>query len=213
LNIFDIKEIIFPYVEFKTNKFKLIKQEFEKLCLSETDKFEFVINHGIDITYALGGIHAAPNNVLIESDEDYIIKSLDVVSYYPNLAIRNGICAQHLPKDIFLNLYEGFFNERKGIPKSDPRNYILKILLNAAYGLSNDKYSFLKDRKLHMLDNLNNKRIFFLIYGLLSSSNIDYQRKNFKKQLKKYFILIFTKNSFLFKVKYTYLYLKALLLF
>jgi glycosyltransferase involved in cell wall biosynthesis len=76
-----------------------------------------------------------------------------------------------------------------------------------------NRSSFLKDRKLHMLDNLNNKRIFFLIYGLLSSSNIDYQRKNFKKQLKKYFILIFTKNSFLFKVKYTYLYLKALLLF
>lgn len=144
--IVDIKDIIFPYVEFKTDKFKLVKQEFEKLSLRETDKFEFVVNHGIDIIYALGGIHAAPNNIVVESDDNYIIKSLDVISYYPNLAIKNGICAKHLPTKIFLDLYEGFFNERKSIPKSNPRNYILKILLNSAYGLSNDKYSFLRDR-------------------------------------------------------------------
>jgi DNA polymerase elongation subunit (family B) len=147
-DVVNVKDIIFPYVEFKTEKFKTVLNEFKKLSLKEDDKFEFVVNQDIDITYALGGIHAAPNNVVVESDDNYTIKSLDVISYYPNLAIRNGICAEHLPKKIFLDLYEGFFNERKSIPKSDPRNYILKILLNSAYGLSNDKYSFLRDRQV-----------------------------------------------------------------
>lgn len=147
-DIVKINDIIFPYIKFKTTKFQNVLEAFKKLELSEWDKPEFIVNHGIDIVFGLGGIHAAPNNVVVESDNDYIIKSLDVVSYYPNLAIKNGICAEHLPKEIFLNLYEGFFNERKAIPKSDPRNYILKILLNSAYGLSNDKYSFLRDRQV-----------------------------------------------------------------
>ena len=134
-DIVNIKDIIFPYVQFNTDRFKLVKNSFEKLQLKENDKADFTVKYqGVDINFGLGGIHASVKNSINESDDKYVIKSLDVVSYYPNLAIKNGVCAKHLPKDIFLNLYEGFFNERKSIPKSDPRNYILKILLNAAYG-------------------------------------------------------------------------------
>jgi hypothetical protein len=45
-------------------------------------------------------------------------------------------------------LYESFFERRKAIPKTNPANYAFKILLNSAYGMSNDKYSFLRDRQL-----------------------------------------------------------------
>lgn len=159
----NIKDILFPYIQFKTDKFNNVLNEFKKLSLKENDKFEFIVNYGIDITFALGGIHAAPNNVIVESDNDYIIKSLDVVSYYPNLAIKNGICAKHLPIKIFLDLYEGFFNERKSIPKSDPRNYILKILLNSAYGLSNDKYSFLRDRQVTLAICINGQLLLTML--------------------------------------------------
>lgn len=145
-DIVHVKDILFPYIEFKTEKFQLVKKEFEKLSLLEDEEFKFTINHNIDIVYALGGLHGSVSNTAIESNDNFIIKSLDFVSWYPNLAIKNGICAQHLPKQIFLDLYEGFFKERRQIPKTDPRNYILKILLNAAYGLSNDEYSFLRDR-------------------------------------------------------------------
>jgi hypothetical protein len=111
--------------------------------------FNFISRiQGVDIVYGLGGLHAAPNNKRFDSTDTHVIKTADVVSYYPNLAIRNKICAEHLPSDIFLGLYEGFFNERRNTPKSNPRNYILKILLNSAYGLSNDKFSFLRDRKV-----------------------------------------------------------------
>jgi len=161
--IVNIKDIVFPYVEFKTDKFKTVLQEFNKLSLRETDKFEFIINEGIDITYALGGIHAAPNNVVVNSDDDYIIKSLDVVSYYPNLMIRNKLCPAHLPKDKFLQLYEGYFIERKSIPKKDPRNYILKILLNSTYGLTNDKYSFLRDREVTLAICINGQLLLTML--------------------------------------------------
>jgi DNA polymerase elongation subunit (family B) len=74
----------------------------------------------------------------------------DVVSYYPNLAIRNGWSPAHLPKAEFCELYEWFFNERKKISKKDVRNYVYKIILNSTYGLSNDANSFLYDPEFTM---------------------------------------------------------------
>lgn len=174
-DVVNIKDIIFPYVNFKTDKFKLVLNEFKKLSLKETDKFEFIINYGIDIVYALGGIHAAPENTIINSDDKYIIKSLDVVSYYPNLMIRNGLCPKHLPKDIFLKLYEGFFIERRNTPKSDPRNYILKILLNSTYGLTNDKYSFLRDRLITLAICINGQLLLTMLMEELSLNIPDFQ--------------------------------------
>lgn len=172
----DVKDIILPYVEFKTSKFQLLKSEFEKLILKEEDKPEFVINHlGVDIVYGLGGVHAAPNNTIIKSNDDYVVKSLDVVSYYPNLAIKNSICAKHLPANVFLPLYEGFFNERRSIPKADPRNYILKILLNSAYGLSNDKYSFLRDRAVTLSICINGQLLLTMLMEEITTSIPDCQ--------------------------------------
>jgi hypothetical protein len=173
--VVNISDIIFPYVEFKTDKFKTVLSEFKKLSLKEYDKFEFIVNYGIDIVYALGGIHAAPNNTIVESDDKYVIKSLDVVSYYPNLMIRNGLCPQHLPKNIFLKLYEGFFIERRNTPKSDPRNYILKILLNSTYGLTNDKYSFLRDRAVTLAICINGQLLLTMLAEELSISIPEFQ--------------------------------------
>ena len=63
----------------------------------------------------------------------------DVTSFYPNLAIKNKWAPLHLPKEEFTDQHEWFFKERKKIPKSDPRNYVYKIVLNSTYGLSNDE--------------------------------------------------------------------------
>ena len=146
-DVVKIKDIIFPYVKFQTKEFQEVKERFDNLVLSKYDKFEFVLRkQGIDITYALGGIHAAPNNKIIKSDKDFVIKSFDATSYYPHLCFQNDLCPAHLPKDIFIPLYRGLYEERQKIPKSDPTNYILKICLNALYGMTNDEYSFLKDR-------------------------------------------------------------------
>lgn len=142
-----VKDIIFPYVTFKTDKFKQVMNAFEKLELRENEDFAFTIKYqGIDIDYGLGGLHAAPKNTIIESSDTHDIRTLDATSYYPHLCFQNGLHPNHLPKDIFLDLYKGFYLKRKVIPKTDPKNYILKILLNASYGLMNDEFSFLRDR-------------------------------------------------------------------
>jgi hypothetical protein len=168
-DVVHVKDIIFPYVTFNKEKFKEVLTHFQSLSLKNKDNFEKVVNYkGIPIVFGLGGIHAAPKNKIYSSDENMIIKSLDVVSFYPNLMIRNGLCPAHLPKDIFLPLYEGFFNERRSIPKSDPRNYILKILLNATYGLTNDEYSFLRDRAVTLSICINGQLLLTMLLEMLA---------------------------------------------
>lgn len=163
-----VKDIIFPYVNFTTKDFKFVQQEFSKLILGENDKFEFNINcSGIELNYALGGLHGSIQKKIISSTKTHIIKSADVVSYYPNLAIRNKLHPAHIPQETFCNLYEGFFNERKTIPKTNPRNYILKILLNATYGLSNDKFSFLKDRQFTLAICINGQLSLTMLFERL----------------------------------------------
>jgi len=168
-DIVEVKDIIFPYVSFQQPIFQEVLAHFQTLRLENKANFEKVVNYkSIPIVYGLGGIHAAPKNKIFESDEKRIIKSLDVVSFYPNLMIRNNLCPAHLPKDVFLPLYEGFFNERRSIPKSDPRNYILKILLNSTYGLTNDEYSFLRDRAVTLSICINGQLLLTMLLEMLA---------------------------------------------
>ncbi len=168
-DVVHVKDIIFPYVTFKQEKFQEVLTHFQNLSLKNKDNFEKIVNYkGIPIVFGLGGIHAAPKNKIYSSDDKNIIKSLDVVSFYPNLMIRNDLCPAHLPKDIFLPLYEGFFDERRSIPKSDPRNYILKILLNATYGLTNDEYSFLRDRAVTLSICINGQLLLTMLLEMLA---------------------------------------------
>ncbi len=93
--------------------------------------------------------------------------SSDVTSFYPNLAIMNKISPAHLDKKAFCELYEWFFTERKKIPKSDPMNYVYKIILNSTYGLSNDKNSFLYDPQFTMFITVNGQLTLMMLYEMI----------------------------------------------
>lgn len=88
---------------------------------------------------------------MYESDNKYIIKSLDVASLYPNLAIILGLYIKHLG-EVFIKVYkEGIVDVRmaeKAKPK-DQRDMVIidgfKEAANIPYGKSGDKNSFLFD--------------------------------------------------------------------
>ena len=87
------------------------------------NKYSKEINFGgINIIYALGGIHGSLKSSIVESNEKYIIKSADVISFYPNIGIKNKLHPAHIPQDVFINIQESIFNRRQSIPKSEPAN-------------------------------------------------------------------------------------------
>jgi hypothetical protein len=166
-----IGKILLPYLNFKTAPFQFLKKQFEKLIVKGDETkgaFKYNVRYcNVPTDFGLGGIHGANNSGVYSSDKDMIIMSSDVTSFYPNLAIRNKWSPAHLPKKEFCQLYEWFFDERRKIPKSDPRNYVYKIVLNSTYGLSNDKNSFLYDPEFTMRITINGQLSLALLYEMI----------------------------------------------
>jgi hypothetical protein len=169
--VINVKDIILPNVSFKTATFQNLLNKFNEVVIypGETKGgFKYSVKYkGVKTDYGLGGIHGARSSRVYKSDDEMVIMSSDVVSYYPNLAIRNKWAPAHLPQKEFCDLYEWFFDERKKIPKSDPRNYVYKIILNSTYGLSNDANSFLYDPEFTMKITINGQLLLSMLYEMI----------------------------------------------
>ena len=161
-----LSEAILPYIKFITPELKETLVKFKKLNLDgENLKGSFKhkqMYKGLELSFALGGIHGAKKGIYV-SDKDFIIKSFDVTSFYPNLSIRNQWAPGHINKEAFCEIYEGFFEERKKYSKKDPLNYVYKILLNSTYGLSNEANSFLKDSMFTMKITCNGQLLLVML--------------------------------------------------
>jgi hypothetical protein len=170
-SMINVKDIILPYIEFKTATFQHLLKKFQEVVLYPNQTkggFKYSVQYkGVKTDYGLGGIHGARIGRVYNSNDDMVIMTSDVISYYPNLAIRNGWAPAHLPQREFCNLYEWFFEERKKIPKKDPKNYVYKIILNSTYGLSNDENSFLYDPEFTMRITINGQLSLSMLYEMI----------------------------------------------
>lgn len=111
-------------------------------CWNVAETLNVVIN-GFRYDYGVGGIHGA-NQGTIRSTEKLKIRTLDVASYYPNMAIANQIYPEHLDKT-FCKVYSDLYQERKLHPKGSAANAAFKLALNGVYGDSNNEFSPLFD--------------------------------------------------------------------
>jgi len=165
-----ISDVLLSYIKFDTLPLQEVRKAYSELLLHPGSKFKTKIPyHNIFLTYGLGGLHGSVEKTRVISDDKYIIKSCDVTSFYPNIAIRNKLHPEHIPREIFCELYENLYNERKKIPKTDPVNYILKICLNSLFGMTNDKYSFLRDRKFTLAICVNGQLLLSMLLEQLLS--------------------------------------------
>lgn len=161
-----LSECILPYVRFNTIELKKIHNFFNSKSIKTTkDKLSYSFTYkNVKIKLGLGGTHGAVSSGIYVPNEHELIKTIDVISYYPNLIIRNQFCPEHLPKKEFCEQYEWFYNERRKLSKKDPKNYVLKIILNSSFGLSGDENSFLLDKKLFMQTTLNGQLLLLMLF-------------------------------------------------
>jgi len=165
-----LADCILSYIDFETSQFKGVLDYFRtKVITSTKDGFKHSINFkGVKIDYGLGGIHGATQAGLYEAKLGWTIMTSDVVSYYPNLAIKNKWAPAHLPQKEFCEQYEWFFDERVKIPKSNPKNYVYKIILNSTYGLTGDANSFLYDPNMTMQITVNGQLLLSKLAEMVS---------------------------------------------
>ena len=163
-----VADILLPYLSFTSPEFTLIFDRFKALEVDASKvkgSFKYSINYkNVKTDFGLGGVHGARNKGVFKSSEDMVIMSSDVSSYYPNLAIVNKWSPGHFPKEEFCRQYKWFYEERKKIPKSNPMNYVYKIILNSTFGLSNDDKSFFYDPELCMRITINGQLTLMMLY-------------------------------------------------
>lgn len=111
-------------------------------CWNVAETLNVMIN-GFRYDYGVGGIHGATQG-RIRSTDKRKIRTLDVASYYPNMAIANQIYPKHLGKT-FCKVYSDLYEQRKATPKGSAANAALKLALNGVYGDSNNEFSPLLD--------------------------------------------------------------------
>ena len=166
-----IDKIILDYISFSRPEFKQLLNNFRKLVVDPNNTkggFKYSVRYkGVTTDFGLGGLHGANDTGIYQATKDMIIMTSDVVSFYPNLAIRNKWAPGHIENDVFCRLYEWFFEERKKIPKKDPKNYVYKIILNSTYGLSNDINSFLYDPEFTMRITINGQLSLAMLYEMI----------------------------------------------
>ena len=163
-----VSDIILPYISFTSLEFNVLLDRFKSLEVNAYNlkgSFKYAIEYkNVKTHFGLGGVHGAASKGVYEPDDDMMIMSSDVTSFYPNLAIKNQWSPGHFPKEEFCDQYEWFFEERKKIPKSNPMNYVYKIILNSTFGLSNDENSFFYDPELCMRITINGQLTLMMLY-------------------------------------------------
>ena len=123
----DIRDIILPYINFKTPEFQEVLDFYNNAKsggLKKTVKYK-----GINYEFGEGGIHASWDNKIFEESDEFVLKDIDVSSFYPNLAIVNDFRPEHLGT-AFSKVYKNIYEQRKKYPKGSAENQSYKIILN-----------------------------------------------------------------------------------
>ena len=142
-----LRDAIPKWIKFENPEFTRILNWFKEQTITETKGvFEDIIAriNGFDFVFGLGGIHGSVENRIIESDDEFVIIDIDVASMYPNIAIANGFYPEHLGP-MFINIYQGLYEQRKSYAKGTAENAMLKLGLNGVFGDSNSVFSVFFD--------------------------------------------------------------------
>jgi DNA polymerase elongation subunit (family B) len=161
----NLKDCIFPYVQFQQPEFNRIKNWLSQQTITETKGMFKNLTckvSGFEFVFGLGGIHGSVEFRELYGDDEYQIIDLDVTSYYPALAIVNRVYPEHLG-ETFCDIYKDVFEERKRYPKGTVENAVYKLALNGVYGDSNNPYSPFYDSKYTMTITINGQLLLCML--------------------------------------------------
>ena len=120
-------------------KYQHIKEWYEN---SENYDYEKELNvtvSDVPHTFGYGGLHGALDNYI----DDGLFLNIDVASYYPSLMIEYGFGSRNADFKKYKDIYDLRLQLKKEGKKKEQAP--LKIVLNATYGASKDKYNPLYD--------------------------------------------------------------------
>lgn len=121
---------------------------------SEIDKLDIKIN-GTTYKLGIGGLHSQESEQSIVAQGEYLLKDIDVTSYYPNLILNMGMYPD-ATGPYFLTAYRDILNERVAAKRAGDKvkDAVLKITLNGTFGKTSSQYSVLYNPKMMLYTTL-----------------------------------------------------------
>jgi len=175
-----VKDILFPYIKFNDLTLNGVYDFFNGLtfCPDNFENNNYDLEkvtkafkyHNINADVGLGGIHGcvAPG-VYEDKKDEWVLEDVDATSYYPMLGIKNDLFPEHLSQ-MFCVVYNELFEMRQKIEKKSPINYIFKIILNAAYGLSKEPNNYFHDPKYTFAITINGQLLLLKLAELMKEN-------------------------------------------
>lgn len=162
-----LSEVIFPYVSFETPSLNNVLSFLRGSTITETKappelKDLKASIDGFTVAFGTGGIHGSVERIHVTPEPGWSLIDVDVTSYYPNLAIANRVYPLHLG-EIFCDIYQELFEERKTHPKKTAPNEMLKLALNGVYGDSNNVYGPFYDPQYTMTITVNGQLLLCML--------------------------------------------------
>ena len=187
-----LEDVIFPFIKFERPEFTAVLDWLKRQTIRETKgvftridpdglgsleqyanlkkevgriKNLNCIVDGFQFNFGTGGIHGSVDSTIVESgssnDTEWIL-DLDVVSYYPSIAISHNLYPAHLGEK-FVEIYGRMKDQRVGYRKNTPENAMLKLALNGVYGDSNNPYSPFYDPQYTMSVTINGQLMLCML--------------------------------------------------
>ncbi len=167
----NIKDILFPYIKFKSLEFQGFHEMLKTKIIYDTKNgFKYTMKfNGYEFDYGAGGIHQCIKTGIYKAENGIIIKDLDVASLYPSIACMNEMYPAHLGSEFFGVYKNDIVDVRlaeKSKPKQDRDMAIIegfKEAANATYGNSNSEYSWLYDPQYTMQTTINGQLLITML--------------------------------------------------
>ena len=125
----------------KVKRAEFVVQDNGKIGLPEQLKTAVQIGDGL-YRLGIGGLHSSEEEIGYETDAEYMLSDRDMVSYYPNILINNGLYPSALGPN-FLIVFKGFKSQR--VEAKRTKNFTkdkgLKIFINGMSGKLSDEWS------------------------------------------------------------------------
>ena len=170
-HVINLRDAVLPWIAFREPEFNRVLNWLKAQSITETKgvfKDLTATVDGFTYVFGTGGIHGSIEKTVVESNDEYMILDLDVTSYYPNLAIQNGLYPEHLG-ETFVRIFRTLFEQRKNYDKKSAESAMLKLALNGVYGDSNNQFSLFYDPLFTMRITLNGQLLLCLLAEQLSA--------------------------------------------
>jgi len=120
----------------------------------------------------MGGLHSAEKKTAHVAGK-YLLKEIDVESYYPRIILNNKLAPKHLGKP-FLTIYEHIVNRRLEAKRTGnkPVNESLKITINGTFGKLASKWSFLFSPDMMMQVTITGQLTLFMLIERLELAGV-----------------------------------------